>query len=525
MKDQIRKIQNALNKQENDFIPLLEKFLYENDYDSFQDNTRNTIILLLEQGIAQHPTNAYLYVRLFESLYNDGLSDQMQTIIGYRDKIPKNKEAALAWELLGKAYLHEMDYPNAYHTFRISEGFGQKPDDYIYDCLLDPSPLDQVEIENYYGIQNAKLEELEDKKEIYFLGENGVGKTILLQAILISLRQSNIPVEQKTDEGGRIIHFRQGLILNPKEQTSKLFQSEKISIAFEEVYPNAFAYGVGRLRTDSNKTDKTGYASLFDQENASLTNPEAFLKDVLILELQNKSKLKLTQTLQMLSDILNIEENSNIRIEQEKDKAGFVFIEHGEKLEFNQLADGYRSILIILADLLKRLSENQPDVTEIKKFKGIVLIDEVDMLLHPKWEYKIVRQLRKKLPNIQWFFSTHSPMLILGASDDAIFYRLYKEAGKTKISEAWTGNDLNHLMANGIITSPLFDMPTARMNSQTDLLKLDTTANFWLGKINAKIEAQVNVEKENGKVYFSKTDINELVEWAIDQIDKDVKND
>ena len=221
----------------------------------------------------------------------------------------------------------------------------------------------------------------------------------------------------------------------------------------------------------------------------------------------------------MFTDILNIEETAEIKIE--KEGTNFIFKERNFKPEFEELADGYRSILMILSDLINRLITNQPDITNIKDFKGIVLIDEIDMLMHPKWEYKIVKKLREKLPNIQWFFSTHSPMLIMGASEDAVFYKLYKEDGITQISEPWNSNDIMHLMANGIITSPLFDMPTARLKFANDLSQLDTSSNFWIGKITEKIKQQINTEKNKGKAYFSKEEVDDLVEWAINEIDEE----
>ncbi len=359
--------------------------------------------------------------------------------------------------------------------------------------------IKSIKIEKCFSIKDIKIEKLSDKKEIYFLGENGVGKTIFLQAILNSLKNNKFE---------NIISY------------AKL-EGEQKRINF--LYSNIFAYGVGRLRTHDHEIDETGYATLFDKQNVNLKNPIAWLKDVERLELKKIGNLKLEVVINMLTDILNEDGQAKIKIEQQG--ADFIFKEQGTSIKFSQLADGYRSILLILADLLMRFSENQPDISEIKNFKGIVLIDEVDMLLHPKLAYSLVKKLRKKLPNIQWFFTTHSPTLIMGASEDAIFYKLYKENGNTKISEVWTNNDIKHLMANGLITSPLFGMPNARMRELKNTGNLDTSSNFWVGKINEKIKEQVKKEEDKGKAYFSKKEINEFVESAINEIDEEGKND
>ena len=356
--------------------------------------------------------------------------------------------------------------------------------------------FENISIVKYFSIENTTIENLAEKQEVYFVGENGVGKTILLQAILMSLRKNDFDN-----------------VLVKSNDTNE-----------NSYYPNVFAYGVGRFRTHDYEIDKTGYGTLFDRQNVNLKNPVQWLKDIDRLELKKLAKLQLDDVINMFTDILNNEKPYNIEIKA--DKENFIFNEQGTTVNFSELADGYRSVLVILSDLLMRLSENQPDVSDIKNFKGIILIDEIDMLLHPKWEYKIVRQLRDKLPNIQWFFTTHSPMLIMGASNDAVFYKLYKENGISKISEQWSSKDITNLMANGLITSPLFDMETASMSSLKNIEKLDTSRNFWQGKINKKIKEQVNKEKAQGKVYFSIKEIDDIVEWAINEIKEEgEKND
>ena len=219
----------------------------------------------------------------------------------------------------------------------------------------------------------------------------------------------------------------------------------------------------------------------------------------------------------MLTDILNIEDKPEITIEQSG--ADFIFKERGSVLKFNELADGYRSILLVLSDLLKRLIENQPDVTKIEDFRGIVLIDEIDMLLHPKWEYVIVKKLREKLPKIQWFFTTHSPMLILGASDDAVFYRLYKEEGKTQISEQFTYDEIRSLRSDGVITSPLIGMEYAGMREQLEnkISDIDASESWLSGRVHQQIKEKYNKRKQEGKPYTSPETINNWIKEALEK--------
>jgi len=339
--------------------------------------------------------------------------------------------------------------------------------------------LNKIHIENYYCIKDVTIENLSDKNEIYFLGENGVGKTILLQFII-----------QKLNE---------------------------ISIKEKSLF-NVFAYGTARFRTGSATDDffdKTGFDTLFDR-NKLLINPIQWFKDVLLRETQNESPLKIDSVLRTFEEIIDFDNSKSFRIERNGSK--FTFYEQNTQIEFEHLAEGYRSVLIWLCDLLSRLTEIQPDIEKLDDFCGIVLVDEVDLFLHPKWEYSIVRKLRQKLPNIQWLFTTHSPMLILGASEDAVFYRLYKERGETQISEQWNCGEISNLMASAIITSPLFDMETARMSSfDNKTSKLDTSDYFLESLIGKKV-AELVAEKRKGKNYISRKETDAIIDEAIKKL-------
>jgi len=364
--------------------------------------------------------------------------------------------------------------------------------------------IDKVEIENYLTIKTAKLENLSDIKEIYFLGENGVGKTILLKSIISGLQNELIPEDHRVKNSKVII------TLSPKRKK----------------YSKIFAYGISRIHDSENLTKiaEHGFSTLFDREKA-LLNPVNWFQQVLLQEKFNSNAIKVEKVLRFFNEIINFEidddidkddeleidktqikvtstENKAFKIKQ--DGADFKFYEFDREVSFNHLADGYRSVLICLCDLLARLIKKIPTASELEELNGIVLIDEIDMLLHPKWEYKIVSMLRDKLPNIQWFFTTHSPMLILGASKEAVFYRLYKENGETKISEQFTFDQIGSLLANAIITSPLFGLDYSGMREQTTKTRpdIDTNDTYLLSRMN-KFILQKSKESLKKQSYIS----------------------
>lgn len=82
------------------------------------------------------------------------------------------------------------------------------------------------------------------------------------------------------------------------------------------------------------------------------------------------------------------------------------------RLSINQLSDGERSFLAILGDMVRRLALANPDLDDPLRGHGVVLIDELELHLHPTWQRQIVGNLRRTFPNIQFIGTTHSPFVI-----------------------------------------------------------------------------------------------------------------
>jgi predicted ATP-binding protein involved in virulence len=85
----------------------------------------------------------------------------------------------------------------------------------------------------------------------------------------------------------------------------------------------------------------------------------------------------------------------------------------GVPINVRQLSDGERGMLALALDLAKRLSQANPELDNpVKDGKAIVLIDELDLHLHPKWQRTIVDQLTSTFENCQFIATTHSPQII-----------------------------------------------------------------------------------------------------------------
>jgi len=450
---------------------------------------------------------------LFENFCNTSL-DEYYIECQNRKNLNLPYDSGVIWDFIekdnfsGKAYflLAKLFAKAGYLERAIDECYNAQSKGFDdFDITDFYTTFEQIKIDAYHCIKHIEIDEIGDCKEIYFLGENGVGKTLLLQAIVKSFDDSDI--------------------YNKEELPNEIkAYSNYIHRILE--YPNIFAYGTSRFRTglySDNLFDEKGYGTLFDR-NMLLTDVEWFLKDVQRKELLGKSHISLQTVLQLLKEIVDFEDNDNLKIEYNEKEDKFIFVEKGTKINFEHLAEGYRTTLVWLSDLLSRLIEKQ-EVATVEEFHGVVLIDEIDMFLHPKWEYSIVKKLRKKLPNIQWFFTTHSPILIMGASEDALFYRLHKENGETKISQPVEG--ISNLMANSIITSPLFDLEFAgtREMKQDDFYKkeLDTSGHFNIYKIHQGVEKKIKAGRKEKNIQITESDIEKWVDEAIDEAERSLE--
>lgn len=81
---------------------------------------------------------------------------------------------------------------------------------------------------------------------------------------------------------------------------------------------------------------------------------------------------------------------------------------------FSNLSDGYRNMVAMVADITHRAARLNPHLgpDAARKSFGVVMIDEIDLHLHPKWQRRVVGDLKKAFPNIQFIVTTHSPFIL-----------------------------------------------------------------------------------------------------------------
>lgn len=122
---------------------------------------------------------------------------------------------------------------------------------------------------------------------------------------------------------------------------------------------------------------------------------------------------------------------------------------HGSRLYLEQLSDGERGLLALVFDLARRLSIANPGaVNPLRDGVGLVLIDEVELHLHPKWQRDVIDRLRKTFPACQFVVTTHSPLVLGEVPARCVRFLEFGEGGKvvkTVPSEAF-GMDANRIL-------------------------------------------------------------------------------
>lgn len=102
---------------------------------------------------------------------------------------------------------------------------------------------------------------------------------------------------------------------------------------------------------------------------------------------------------------------SGVRVRR-KPKMRMVVIKSGKEFNVLQLSDGERTMLALLGDLSRRLSLLNPGLANPNEGSGVVLIDEIDLHLHPGWQREVMAKLETTFPNCQFVITTHSPQVL-----------------------------------------------------------------------------------------------------------------
>lgn len=174
----------------------------------------------------------------------------------------------------------------------------------------------------------------------------------------------------------------------------------------------------------------------------------------------------------------------------------------GEELIVNQLSDGEKCLLAMVGDLARRLAIANPGLENPLHGAGVVLIDEIELHLHPKWQREIIPALTRTFPKCQFIVTTHSPQVIGEVKPQGIYILEKTDNGIiAKRPQSSYGRDSNQILED------LMDVPERSQEIKAKIFRLFRLIDA--GNLDAAKQLRQELSEEIGEdeAQFVKADI------------------
>lgn len=133
-----------------------------------------------------------------------------------------------------------------------------------------------------------------------------------------------------------------------------------------------------------------------------------------LVQLKTQKSHKHLKLLNLVNNAITtlVPDIKKLRVDRSTGKSQIIVNNFGNEVSISQLSQGQKSLVALTGDLALRLATLNPDMEEPLNSHGIVIIDEIELHLHPKWQKEIVLNFQKTFPNIQFIITTHSPHVL-----------------------------------------------------------------------------------------------------------------
>lgn len=142
----------------------------------------------------------------------------------------------------------------------------------------------------------------------------------------------------------------------------------------------------------------------------------------------------------------------------DRERRRLMFETEDGALPLAALSDGYQAMAAWCGDLLFQITETFEDYRDPLKARGLLLVDEIDLHLHPVWQRRLVAFIKETLPNVQVIVTTHSPLTVHQAGAGELF--LLKRNGPEPVTVVPFEGAPNLMMLHQLLQSPLFGLET-----------------------------------------------------------------
>lgn len=258
-------------------------------------------------------------------------------------------------------------------------------------------------------------------------------------------------------------------------------QFVKISALEEEMNDNTFVYEIITKELESIKKE---YELIKNKlNNINFKKPNITYKD---------KQLDAVRT--AITDFMP--ELSNIRV-QRKPYLHMSVEKNGKSLNVMQLSQGEKSLMALVGDIARRLAMMNPSLENPLDGDGIILIDELDMHLHPSWQRNLVHRFTETFKNCQIILTTHSPLVISDQRDILVY--LLKD-GEIDSLPPLFGKDVNTVLLEAMDTNIRDPEIDRKLRDLADLIqnnKLNEAKKLYEQLYNLLPENNIELAKAN----------------------------